>query len=84
MTGRQSAHVRPMDRAGLLVRLHRDERGGMLDYAFIMIFVALLLWAPIVPGTSEAGHPISIPEALWGILAEYFGMIAYYVTWPFL
>jgi len=37
-----------------------------------------------VPGTSEAGRPISIPEALWGILAEYFGMIAYYVTWPFL
>jgi hypothetical protein len=84
MTGRQSAHVRPTRRAGLIPRFHRDERGGMVDYAIMFVAVLLVLVVPIIPGSSEAGHAITIPEALWDILAEYFGMIAYYVTWPFL
>jgi Flp pilus assembly pilin Flp len=57
-------------RAAALVRLHRDQRGGMLDYAMVFAFVA-------IPMTF-------LVEYLFEALSDYFGLIAYYVTWPFL
>ena len=57
-------------RGGLLARLHRDERGDMLDYALVFAFIAVPL--------------MLLFDRLFDVLADYFGMIAYYVTWPFL
>ena len=55
---------------GLLARFHRDERGDMLDYALVFAFIAIPL--------------MLLFDRLFDVLADYFGMIAYYVTWPFL
>jgi Flp pilus assembly pilin Flp len=59
--GRAAARVR---------RFHRDERGGMLEYALVFAFVAVPM--------------IFLMEYLLEVLSDYFGLIAYYVTWPFL
>jgi Flp pilus assembly pilin Flp len=54
----------------VLSRFHRDERGGMLEYALVFAFVAVPM--------------IFLMEYLLEVLSDYFGLIAYYVTWPFL
>jgi Flp pilus assembly pilin Flp len=51
-------------------RFHRDQRGGMLEYAMVFAFVAVPL--------------VFLLEYMLEILSDYFGLIAYYVTWPFL
>ena len=56
-------------RAGL-DRLHRDERGGALEYVMVMGAIAVPLMA--------------LAEAIFQVLSDYFGMIAFYVSWPFL
>jgi hypothetical protein len=53
-----------------LARLHRDQRGGMLDYAMVFAFVAVPL--------------VFLLEYMLEVLSDYFGLLAYYVTWPFL
>lgn len=52
------------------MRLHRDQQGGMLEYAMVFAFVAVPL--------------IFLLEYMLEILSDYFGLLAYYVTWPFL
>jgi Flp pilus assembly pilin Flp len=54
----------------VLRRLHRDERGDMLEYAMVFAFV-------VVP-------TMFLFERLFEILSDYFSMIAFFVTWPFL
>jgi len=51
-------------------RLHRDERGGVLEYVMVFAFVVVPL--------------IFLMEYMLEVLSDYFGLIAYYVTWPFL
>jgi len=51
-------------------RFHRDEEGGVLEYALVFAFVALPM--------------LLLVEYLLEVLSDYFGLIAYYVTWPFL
>jgi len=53
-----------------LARLHRDQQGGMLEYVMVFAFVAVPL--------------IFLLEYMLEILSDYFGLLAYYVTWPFL
>ncbi len=53
-----------------LRRLHRDERGGMLDYAMVFTFIVV----PI----------LFLFDKLFDVLSDYFGMIAFFVTWPLL
>jgi Flp pilus assembly pilin Flp len=54
-----------------MARLHRDERGyTMLDYVMVFAFVAVPL--------------MFLFDKLFEVLSDYFGMVAYYVTWPFL
>ena len=51
--------------------LHRDERGyTMLDYVMVFAFIAVPL--------------MFLFDKLFEVLSDYFGMVAYYVTWPFL
>jgi len=52
------------------VRLHRDEQGGMLEYAMVLGFISIPL--------------IAMFDQIFQILSDYFAMIAFYVTWPFL
>jgi Flp pilus assembly pilin Flp len=54
----------------LLARLHRDEQGGMLEYAMVLGFISIPL--------------IAMFDQIFQILSDYFAMIAFYVTWPFL
>ncbi len=56
--------------AGSLVRLHRDECGNMVEYAMVFAFIALPM--------------MFLFERLFKILCDYFGMIAFFVTWPFI
>jgi hypothetical protein len=67
--------------AGFWARLHRDESGGMLDYAMVFGFFAILLFLPVWPVGDQV---LSIPEMLFQVLSDYFSMIAFYVSWPFL
>ncbi len=67
MTGRERQTVRKNVRS-IIVRLHGDEQGGMLDYAMVFAFVAVPL--------------LFLFEKLFDVLADYFGMIAFFVTWP--
>ena len=53
-----------------LARLHRDERGGALECVMVMGAIAVPLMA--------------LAEAIFQVLSDYFGMIAFYVSWPFL
>jgi len=53
-----------------LLRFHRDERGEMLEYAMVFVAIALPL--------------MCLAERLAEVLADYFSMIAFYVSWPFL
>jgi len=56
--------------SGGVVRFHRDERGAMLDYVLVLgVFVPLMFFVFI---------------KLFEVLSDYFGMIAFYVSWPFL
>jgi len=51
-------------------RFHRSERGAMLDYVLVLgVFVPLAVFVIV---------------KLFEVLSDYFGMIAFYVTWPFL
>ena len=51
-------------------RFHRDERGATLDYVLVLVvFVPLAVF---------------VIAKLFEVLSDYFGMIAFYVTWPFL
>jgi len=55
---------------GAVARFHRDQRGGMLDYVLVLgVFVPLAVFMIV---------------KLFEVLSDYFGMIAFYVTWPFL
>jgi Flp pilus assembly pilin Flp len=54
-----------------LARLHRDERGyTMLEYLAVFAVIGV----PI----------ILLFWRLFEIIADYFSMVAFYVTWPFL
>ncbi len=55
---------------GAWMRFHRDQRGAMLDYVLVLaVFVPLAVF---------------VIAKLFEVLSDYFGMIAFYVTWPFL
>ena len=62
--------VRVVRAPGPVARLHRDQQGGMLDYVMIIAAVGIPLFMLL--------------EYLLEALSDYFGLIAYYVTWPFL
>ena len=49
---------------------HRDEEGGLLEYGMVFAFIALPL--------------IFLFDKLFDILSDYFGMMAFFVTWPFI
>ena len=49
---------------------HRDEEGGLLEYGMVFAFIALPL--------------IFLFDKMFDILSDYFGMIAFFVTWPFI
>ncbi len=49
---------------------HRDESGGAIDY----VLVLGVFCVPI----------IVVLLLLADVLADYFGMIAFYVSWPFM
>jgi hypothetical protein len=53
-----------------LARLHRDERGSMVGYALTIAAIVIPLFVLL--------------EYMLEVLSDYFGLIAYYVTWPFL
>ena len=54
-----------------LARLHGDERGyTMLDYVMVFAFIAVPL--------------VFLMGKLFDVLADYFAMIAFYVSWPFI
>ena len=53
-----------------VARFHRDQDGAMLDYVLVLgVFVPLAVF---------------VIAKLFEVLSDYFGMIAFYVTWPFL
>ena len=56
--------------AGAWVRLHRDQRGAMLDYVLVLGVICVPLFI--------------LFDKLFEVLSDYFGMIAFYVSWPFL
>jgi len=53
-----------------LHRFHADQEGAMLDY--VMVLAVLI---PMV---------IFLFVKMFQVLADYFGMIAFYASWPFL
>ena len=54
-----------------LKRLHRDETGtSALEYGLILAAIVIPLWV--------------LFERLFWVLSEYFGTIAFYVSWPFM
>lgn len=53
-----------------LGRFHRDERGQMLEYVMVFAFIAVPL--------------MFLFERLFEVLSDYFSMIAFFVSWPFL
>ena len=55
---------------GGVARLHRDERGAMLDYVMVLVVIVPLVFF--------------VFQKLFEVLSDYFGMIAFYVSWPFL
>lgn len=55
---------------GPAVRLHRDERGGALEYLLVIAVFALPAYA--------------VAKTLVKILSDYYSMISFYVGWPFL
>ncbi len=56
--------------SGGVARFHLDERGVMLDYILVLaVFVPLMFFVFV---------------KLFEVLSDYFGMIAFYVSWPFL
>lgn len=57
-------------RFATLRRLHCDERGDLFDYAMVFALIAVPL--------------LLLMERLFTVLSDYFAMIAYYVTWPFI
>jgi hypothetical protein len=67
--------------AGLLLGFHRDEQGGVLEYAMIFGLFAITLILPVWP---IDGQYRSIPGMLLEVLGDYFSMIAFFVSWPFL
>ena len=64
-----NAPIRRIGRA--LARLHRDQRGaGMLEYGLVFAAVAVPVMA--------------LFAKLFDVLSDYFGMIAFFVSWPFI
>jgi len=55
---------------GAVARLHRDQRGAMLDYVMVLVVIVPLVFF--------------VFQKLFEVLSDYFGMIAFYVSWPFL
>ena len=55
---------------GPVVRLHRDDRGGALEYALVLAVFALPAYA--------------VAKVLVKMLSDYYSMISFYVGWPFL
>jgi len=53
-----------------LRRFHRDERGELLEYAMVFACVVVPL--------------MFLFERLFEVLSDYFSMIAFFVSWPFL
>jgi Flp pilus assembly pilin Flp len=53
-----------------LARLHRDQQGGLLEYAMVFGFIAVPL--------------LFLFDRLFEVLSDYFSMIAFYASWPFL
>jgi len=54
-----------------LARFHRDERGaGMLEYGLVFAAVAV----PV----------LALFTKLFEVLSDYFAMIAFFVSWPFI
>jgi hypothetical protein len=53
-----------------LARLHRDQEGGLLEYA--MVFTAIVV--PL----------LFLFDRLFDVLSDYFSMIAFFASWPFL
>jgi len=49
---------------------HRDEEGGLLEYGMVFAFIALPL--------------VFLFDKMFDILSDYFGMMAFFVTWPFI
>lgn len=59
-----------MSGARAVLRFHRDEQGGMLDYAMVLAVLIPMMFL--------------VFTKMFEVLSDYFGMIAFYVTWPFL
>ena len=53
-----------------VVRFHRDEQGGMMDYLLILAAVGIPL--------------IVLSGTMMKILTNYYAMLAFHVGWPFL
>lgn len=73
MSPNESARRQRRSRPGLMRRLcrfHRDQKGATIDYVLILGVFCV----PI----------IVLLFKLFEVLADYFGMIAFYVSWPFL
>ena len=56
--------------AAVAARLHRDERGDLLEYLLVLAAFGIPM--------------IALAGTLTKILSDYFAMIAFHVAWPFL
>jgi Flp pilus assembly pilin Flp len=56
--------------AEAVAAFHRDERGDLLEYALVFTAISVPL--------------LALMYRLFDILSDYFGMIAFYVSWPFI
>lgn len=62
--------LRQQPAVAVLARLHRDERGDLLEYVLVFAFIVVPL--------------MLLFEPLFQVLSDYFSMIAFYASWPFL
>jgi len=56
--------------AARIVRFHRDERGGTLEYVLVLVAFGLPM--------------VALSATLTKILTDVYAMISFYVGWPFL
>ena len=56
--------------AARVLRFHRDERGGMLEYLLVLAAFGLPM--------------VALTVTLTKILTDVYAMISFYVGWPFL
>jgi hypothetical protein len=61
------------------LRLHHDERGGMMDYLLVLaaVGIPLILLSGFVPQVAFKG-------TMMQILTNYYASLAFNVGWPFL